>query len=302
MSAEQTHPTIKVARDLTEITALYADLLAQAIHKAGAKVDGTSLPGGEAMVALAGVADRETNERRVELHEERHLATCLRLDHTRCWTGSEDEDDSEPILQTLLFWSEQWRLEKGFPLDGRRPTVATEANVIRGLLDWAWESLLEWDDFAGDIAGARSRLENLLSAGRRMERGVPCLSCNVDLIRPTWERVEVRECSGHDGVCLIPHEACPHDRGGLRDEWNCPSCERSYDEDSYRRAVAHAAFVASEWLPLEDAIARTQAKRGSIQGWATRGLVRKRKDQESGRMTYNVADIEDRAGKPEEAA
>jgi hypothetical protein len=293
---------VKVARDLTEIVNLYADLLAEAIHKASAKIDGHSLPGGEAMVALAGVADPEINERRIELREARHMATCLRLDHTRCWTGSEDEDDAEPVLQTLLFWSEQWRTEHGFPLEGRRPTVATEANMIRGLLEWAWENLAEWDDFAGDIAGARAKVENLLTAGRRIERGVPCLSCNVELVRPAWDRVEVHECSGKDGVCLIPHERCAHDRGGLRDEWVCPSCERRYDEETYRRAVAHAAFIASEWLPLEDAIIRTQAKRGSIQGWASRGQVRKRKDQETGRMTYNVADIETRMAGPEEAA
>ena len=84
----QIHPTVKVARDLTEINELYAHLLAQAIHKAAAKIDGHSLPGGEAMVALAGVAQRDVNERRVELREEAHMAHCMRLDHTRCWTGS----------------------------------------------------------------------------------------------------------------------------------------------------------------------------------------------------------------------
>jgi hypothetical protein len=298
----ETSQMVKVARNLTAITELYADLLAQAIHKAGAKIEGHSLPGGEAMVALAHVADRETNERRVALREQEHLANCARLDHTRCWTGTEDEDGSEPVLQTLLFWSEQWRAKNGFPLEGRRPTVATEVNVLRSLLDWAWDNLREWDDFAKDLADARTKLENLLTAGARTERGVPCLSCNVELIRPTDDPVHVHDCSGHDGICYLPHDVCPHDRGGLRDEWFCPSCERRYDEETYRRAVAHAAFVEAQWLPLEDAISRTGAKRGSIQGWATRGHVRKRKDPNTGRMTYNVADIQSRVRDSEEAA
>jgi len=340
-------PVVRVAQNLTAIVALYADLLAQAIAKAGATIDGHSLPGGEAMVALAGVANRETNERRVELHETAHMATCQRLDHTRCWTGSEDEDDTEPILQTLLFWSEQWREIHGLPLEGRRPTVATEANIVRGALEWAYDTLPEWDDFAKDIATARTRLENLLLAGRRIERGVPCLTCNVDLIRPARDRhgecgcgrrpvlehaphgldcpfrirlerdkegeiytvrVYDNDCSSAPGrhihersdlACVACHresawdaEHQAHDRGGLRDEWKCPSCERVYAEEDYRRAVAHAAFVAAEWLPLEEAIHRVPGSvRGTIKVWATRGQVRKRKDVETGRMTYNVTDI-----------
>jgi len=297
-----TPAVVKVARDLTTITELYASVLAQAINKAGARIDGHSLPGGEAMVALAHVADRETNERRVELREEAHLATCPRLDHTRCWTGSEDEDDTEPILQTLLFWSEAWREEKGFPLEGRRPTVATEANVLRSLLEWAWETLPEWDDFAKDVAGARARLENLLVAGQRTERGVPCLSCNVELVRPTWDPFQPRECEGHDGVCYLPHAFCPHDRGGLRDEWVCPKCERRYDEKSYRNAVNYEAYLRAEWLPLDLAEMRSEAKGGTIKVWATRGQVRKRKDIETGRMTYNMADVEARVSGEDDVA
>lgn len=289
-----------VARNLTAITELYADLLAQAINRAAAQIDGHSLPGGEAMVALAGVAEPEINQRRVALREEAHMATCTRLDHTRCWTGSEDEDDSEPVLQTLLFWSDEWRTLHGFPLEGRRPTVATEANVIRSLLDWAWDNLPEWDDFSRDIGSARTRLENLLTAGRRTERGVPCLSCNVELIRPTWDPVRVNECDGHDGVCYLPHDACPHDRGGLRDEWFCPSCERRYDVQTYRLATEHAAFVVAEWLPIDLAASRTGAKRGSIWGWAGKGYVRRRKDVETGHTHYNVPDIEARMSKDDD--
>jgi hypothetical protein len=235
-------PVVKVARNLTTIVELYANLLAQAIHRASAKIDGHSLPGGEAMVALAGVADRETNERRVELHEERHLATCQRLDHSRCWTGSEDEDDTEPVLQTLLFWSEQWRAEHGFPLEGRRPTVATEANVIRSLLDWAWENLAEWDDFASDIGKARVRLENLLYAGKRQElTRVVCPHCDKP---PRLIHLYGMRDDGSD------------------DEWKCPRCKVRLDTAGVQRA--HAKMLRSEgaekWVHQIDAIGTLKAQ------------------------------------------
>lgn len=233
---------VKTARDLTEIVNLYESLLVQAIHKAGAKIDGHSLPGGEAMVAMAGVGDREVNERRVELREELHLATCQRLDHSRCWTGSEDEDGSEPVLQTLLFWSEQWRNEKGFPLDGRRPTVATEANVLRGLLEWAWENLIEWDDFARDIRQARLRLENILYAGARAERTrVVCDRCDA---APRLIRL----------YGVMPD--------GSDDRWKCPACKVRMAGDEVSRA--HAKMLRSEgaerWVPQVDAIATLRAQ------------------------------------------
>lgn len=233
---------VKTARDLTEILRLYEALLVQAIHKAGAKIDGTSLPGGEPMVALAAVADPAEFAENVEAVEWRHLATCKLLDHTRCWTGSEDEDDSEPVLQTLLFWSEQWRTERGFPLDGRRPTVASEANVIRGLLDWAWETLPEWDDFADDIRGARLRLEDMLYAGARQEiTRVVCPDC----IQPPR---------------LVHLYGIAQD--GSDDRWKCPRCKVRLDADGVRRA--HAKMLRSEgaekWIPQVDAIGTLRAQ------------------------------------------
>lgn len=234
--------TTKVARDLTEIGNLYERLLAQAIQKARAKVDGTSLPGGEAMVSLAPVADPQVNARRVALTEEHHIATCQRLDHSRCWTGSEDEDDSEPVLQTLLFWSEQWREERGFPLEGRRPSVSTEANLIRSLLDWAWENELRWEDFARDVRAARVRLEDVLYAGARQERTrIVCNRCDA----------------GKRLLHLYGPEA-----DGSGDRWKCPACKTRLNAAEVRDA--HAAMLRSEgaakWIQQTDAIGTLKAQ------------------------------------------
>lgn len=248
--------TVKVARDLTEISELHGRLLAQAIQKAGAKVDGTSLPGGDVMASLAHVAEPWRNARRVELREAHHIATCQRTDHTRCWTGSEDEDDSEPVLQTLLFWSEQWRDSHGFPLEGRRPTVTTEANIIRSLLDWAWDNLIEWDDFARDIRQARVRLEDLLYAGARQER----------------TRIVCNRC---DAGTRLLHLYGP-EVDGSGDRWKCPACKVRLDADGIRDA--HAAMLRSEgaakWVQQVDAIGTLRAQGRSdrtVRKWLSEG-------------------------------
>jgi hypothetical protein len=278
--------TIDVARDLTSIVEMSEALEDQAINDANDRL----MPGGLAMVALSVVANLEAWSNKLDAAERRGIRLVV-----------DDDDDWEPPLQSLLFWSEDLRRVHGqeFEATPHRPypTIASEANIVRHYLDWLWENEPHWNDFASDVESTRVRMESLLAEGLRSKRGVPCLSVDCDggiLVRPVLDRREHHWCEGHDGVCHLPHERCPHDRGGLRDEWVCGKCDRRYGVEDYRRAVAQSAFLNAEWLPLEDAMARTGAKRGSIQGWATRGSVRRRKDADTGRVTYNVADIEAR--------
>jgi hypothetical protein len=276
--------TIDVARDLTAIVDMAESLEDQAINDANDHL----MPGGLAMVAQGPVANLEAWAHKLDAAERLGLHPAI-----------EDDDEWEPPLQSLLFWSEDLRRihdQEFEPAPHRpRPTEATEANILRHHLDWLWENEPKWDDFAQHIADARARMEALLAEGLRSKRGVPCLSVDCSggiLVQPVADRREHRWCDGHDGVCTVPHERCAHDRGGLRDEWVCGKCDRRYGVEDYARAVAQSAFLNAEWLPLEDAIARTGAKRGSIQGWASKGEVDRRKDHETGRVLYCVAQIE----------
>lgn len=337
--------TITVAQDLTAIVDMAERLEDQAINDANDHL----MPGGLAMVALAGVANLEAWANKLDAAERLGIHPAV-----------EDDDEWEPPLQSLLFWSDDLRRihDQEFEPTPHRPrqTEATEANIIRHHLDWLWENEPKWDDFAEHIGAARARLEALLTEGLRAKRGVPCLSieCQGGILsqpvadrrrechcgpRPVAQHAEHARCDcpfslrlerrvrddgsietsvirvyadvlieGH--VHPLPSLACVacqretewdrahagHDRGGLRDAWVCGSCDRRYGVEDYRRAVEQSAFLNAEWLPLEAAIARTGAKRGSIQGWATRNHVRRRKDADTGRTTYNVADIEARRG------
>lgn len=271
----------KASADLRAIERLALDLPEQAANSSNSRL----MPGGAAMALLANHASLEAWENQQETTERTGIP----------YTSAEDEDPEEhwDSYQLLRFWSEALRLRFDEE-EYLTPTLRGEAQYLDLRLDWAWKHEPHFDDMAKDIRKARVKLEEILSDGVRTERGVPCFDCNVDLVRPSRPRREPHHCEGHDGVCFVPHEVCPHDRGGLVDEWVCPSCDRRYGVEDYRRAVSHAHFVHAEYLTLSDCVDRTGAPRGSIQGWASKGLVDKRKDPETGRVTYCVADIETR--------
>lgn len=239
-------PVVKVARDLREIETMCAQLDDQAEHKANASLDQHHMPGGLAMVALAPVANLEAWTNRLD--------TALRLGHDTSWV--EDEDSEwEPPLQTLRFWSEQWRALFAAEYDIRF-TVATEAAFIRWALPWAWDNLVEWDDFARDIRDARVRIENVLYAGNRAER----------------TRIECVRCDDPRRLVKIYGDATD----GSDDMWKCPSCKGRYDADETRRA--HAKMLrstgAEKWVHQADAIGTLKAQgrpERTIRAWLGEG-------------------------------
>lgn len=243
------HPIAKVAGYLTEIIDMEAKLEAEAENKANDAL----MPGGLAMVALAGVANLEAWEHQYETAESFGRAA----DHVL------DEDDAwEPPLQTLCFWSEQWRAEHGAEY-GKRPTIASEANYIRWALDWAWGNELHWSDFETDIRKAKERLESLLMAGERADRGAPCLydACKgVRLVRK-----------------LEPYGNAEGKRAWRHTDWHCPKCKRSWDEDGYARMVtaAHEASKAEvidgeTWCAIDYAARAVDRSPKTIRSWVQR--------------------------------
>lgn len=284
--APEPGPITKVAQNLSEILRLYDDLADQAINDSASPL----MPGGRAMVELGPVANFERWEHMTDAGE--------RLGRVFTLPDLEDDDDAWSAFQRIEYWSERWRRELGAEYDGQQPTIATEANFVRHCLDWAWDNLepAEWDAFAESIRTAKTRLEEILTDGRRAIRGVKCFDCNVDLIRPAHDPREPGYCEGtDDAVCLLPHKRCPHDRGGYTDEYKCPSCDRRYSREDYALAIQHAHFVYADYLTLDDAAARTGVKPGTIKVWATRGLVKRHKAPGAERVTYCVADIEARS-------
>jgi hypothetical protein len=246
----------KVARDLSAIEALAAALSEQAEHKANDRL----LPGGHAMVALGPVASPRAVEEQVEAAEARWWEDDATTHEDRPDASHlSDEDDAwEPPLQTLLFWSEAWREERGYPLEGRTPTLETEAGFIRHSLEWAWESEPHFADFARDVQGVVRRLENLLYAGRRDEFGVPCM---YDACGGKRLRRRIRD-------------------DGSRTDWQCPRCERTWGEEDYWRNVGAAneraqreEFAGSVWVTVDYAAREVRRSVKTIRTWVNAGKV-----------------------------
>lgn len=247
-------PVTKVARDLTEIENLATHLASQAISRANDRL----MPGGRAMVALARDADLEEWSEQIAAAELRHYAGCDKESHRDCTVSGaehvEDEDDQydEDPLRTLLFWSEAWREEHGYPLDGRAPTLSTETGFLRHMLNWAWDNEPHFADFARDVNRTRLRLENLLYAGRRVER--------------TRVHCAREGCESKPRLILIRARRQVVD--GLDDElvtedyWKCPACKARYDRDAYNRAFAQQlrSEGAERYVKIGDAIGTLRAQ------------------------------------------
>lgn len=243
-------PIVKVSRDLSAIIDMTPQLDEQAEAKANATMDGSNLPGGLAMVALAPVANIEAWEHQYEAAE--------RAGKDTSWV--EDEDDSwEPPLQTLRFWSDAWRAEHDADY-GQRPTVLSEAKFIKASLTWAWDHEPAFDDFAKDIRAARVRMENVLFAGVRVERTrIECDQCEPDKKKPKR---------------LVKVYADAID--GSEDWWKCPSCKHRFDVDALRKA--HARMLrrdgAAKFVHQADAIATLKAQgrpERTIRKWLSEG-------------------------------
>jgi hypothetical protein len=206
-------PTLDVARDLRAIVDLCKLLHDQAVHRASHH----DMPGGDALVMLAPVASPEAWGNRIETAERLWWESDQ---DTRPDVGLDEDATWEPPLQTLLFWSEAWRFEHDAVSD-LTPTVDREAAWLGNIVGWAWDHEPHWSDFAKDVAAARRRLEAALYAGEREERSaVPCIDCEVDR-----NGQPIR-------LLLVRHYA----DDPSKDRWDCPRCDRRYDEAAYLRA------------------------------------------------------------------
>jgi transposase-like protein len=234
----------KVARDLSEILALSEALEDQAVEKANDRL----MPGGLSMVALGGVASPEAWENVYEAAEALSRPTEHVADH---------DDDWEPPLQTILFWSEILRVEHNRESD-RRPTIASEVAFIRAALNWLWENEPHFEDFARDVNRARVRLEELLYAGNRVERTrVPCNNPG---------------CERRPRLIKLYGERATEDR------YKCPGCKKRYDQGDYEDAYAEQlrSEGARRFVKKVDAVSTLKAQGRSeytVRNWFEACLV-----------------------------
>lgn len=283
---------VKVSRDLAEIIELDHRLLAQAVNLASAQVDGHSLPGGLAMVSMAPVArlskwtDQILEAERV-WYESNPGAPA---DERPEW-GVDDDDDWEPALMTLRFWSDHYRRVLAMQYD-QIPTLATEAAFLKHptVMEWVFAHEPNLDHFRDDINMARRRLENVLHAGTRTERTrIVCSDCpprddgsGVQLVKVYEARKpssyacvscstpigldELDHCPNPFCWSVAPAEVLEWTSDQVNDRWKCPTCKRKYDADALRRAHAKQLLheSAARYVAWDDARATLVAQGRSV--------------------------------------
>lgn len=229
-------PRVKVARDLRALRAMTSLVDARGEDLA----DNPEMPGGDAVVIMAPVSSPEAWESRYQTYERLGRPTSVDL----------EDDTWEPPLQTLLFWSEDWRRQLDMDYD-QAPTLDSEANFLANadVIAWAWDNEPRFADFASDVAAARTRTENVVRDG----------------MRETRSRVVCDRCDAGKRLILV------HGKGERADEWKCPGCKVRLDADDMKRALAKQmrAAGAERWVEQAEAIGALR-----VQGWQER-VVRK---------------------------
>lgn len=121
-------------------------------------------------------------------------------------------------------------------------------------------------DMARELAACRAHLEAVARDEDPTEVGAPCPHCTHLLTRD--------------------YAATPDG-----DRWACARCGAWWTDDDYRRhvAVEYRRYAAA--LPAPDIAEEYRVPAGSIRGWASKGLVRKRGQDARGRQLYDVDDV-----------
>lgn len=299
---EQTCPACigAVRTDLADIAHLAADLPDQALtgSSGGHILAAAPIPGADAATMLG-----PWSPGRAQGWE--------RDTHARAGTGNlEHAADPSPPLLTLATWQDDWEEVLGLELTDTRATVDGCVAWLSTHLADAAQAHDAFDEFADEMRALRVRLEQVLHAGERDERGPACLAegCGATLRRPyappvpcphdTPARRQARAWATYGPVPpdLARADAAPCrragcDQGGLRNHWTCPRC---------RHECTDAEVRLAQRAELEDADPlRTTAQLATLLGvtparirlWAHRGHITRAGSDTRGRTLYDLAEV-----------
>lgn len=169
----------------------------------------------------------------------------------------------------------------------QRITIASAATYLDSNLHFlAADVEFAFADMGGAFESCRRHLELVLHEGEQVETGAPCMKCEKPMLRVFGGRE--LPWSHRDGSKPLAADDC----------WACAKCREWRSEKDYRLNVADQHRSEAEWLPAPDMIERAEIagceplSRGSLTGWASKGLVAKRTT--GGRVVYRVSDVLER--------
>ncbi|WP_129711102.1 hypothetical protein [Haloactinopolyspora alba] len=205
-----------IRRQTITIVDLYALLSAAIMTRAGAappldptgiRGDNDHIPGGDALVMLAGGSGR--------------------------W-HYDDRTEVDSVVGNLARWEDDWREHFGLGASRVKATLTGVTGFLLDNLARAAQWHPAFDEFATDVHVHHAAITRLTGHGDPTERGAPCPYCGRRIIR---RYIDPDPC---DPEC--EHTGDGHDQGGRRDEWVCSNreCRYVFDDDQHRMAVWQA--------------------------------------------------------------
>jgi len=168
----------------------------------------------------------------------------------------------DPVMHTITSWSQDWTEQAG----GTYRHPFRDEHVT-----WAATYHPAFDDFVTEIRQARARLEDLLGDGDRPDTGAPCFVCHQPL---------EREYGDSDDT----------------DRWYCSRCKKAFNVGEYVSEVGKNYRANAEWLTDDDIEKTYRVLAGTVRYWASTKKIRKKRDQNTGRVVYSVDDCLARRG------
>lgn len=217
----------RVRRALIDVEQLYALLPAEIVARAGTarpldpsgvRGDDDPIPGGDALVLLAGGSTSTTSSRTGDrTHAQDNLTS-----------------DIPSVLATLASWEDDWRSVLELPAAQDQATIAgCSVFLLRGLSYMA-QHHPAFDEFAEDMGDLQRHLQRVTRQAAAVDRGAPCPYCGSRIVRHYDDPDPCPRGCTHDGE--------GHDQGGRRDTWVCSNrdCHQSFSEDQHRMAIWQA--------------------------------------------------------------
>lgn len=184
----------------------------------------------------------------------------------------EDDDPHHP-LAVLGRWDMMLREDYDQPTR-ERLTVASAVDYLdRTLYRFANDDEQDFPLFVRDVAACKAHMEAVLHDQVGGQRGAPCHLCS--------EPAPALQLRHND-----------QDFSGATDWWQCPQQrEHRWTVGEYRLRVSTDYRAHADRLTAPDMRVQYRVPEASVRAWASKGEVRRRGRDDSGRQLYDVADV-----------